>query len=54
MDLELIAVAGVLLLNPNHLDPLFNTGIGHVFLLLWFVMMISGWFAIKKVIQIDI
>ncbi len=54
MTMPLALTGFILLLNPNHLDPLFNTGVGHVFLALWFVMMVSGWFAIKKVIEIDI
>ena len=54
MTMPLALTGFILLLNPNHLDPLFNTDVGHVFLGLWFVMMVSGWFAIKKVIEIDI
>ncbi len=52
--MPLALVAFILLLNPNHLDPLFNTQVGRAFLVLWFVMMIAGWYAIKKVIEIDI
>jgi Flp pilus assembly protein TadB len=47
-------VAFILLLNPNHLDPLFNTNAGRAFLVLWFVMMVAGWYSIKKIIEIDI
>ena len=54
MTMPLALTGFILLLNPNHLDPLFNTDVGRVFLGLWFVMMVSGWFAIKKVIEIDI
>ena len=54
MTMPLALTGFILLLNPNHLDPLFETRVGNVFLGLWFVMMISGYFAIKKVIEIDV
>ncbi|HEY4620747.1 MAG TPA: type II secretion system F family protein, partial [Gaiellaceae bacterium] len=52
--MPLVLVAFILFVNPDHLDPLFDRAIGRAFLVAWFVMMIAGWYAIKKVIDIDI
>jgi tight adherence protein B len=50
-----IALTGfILMTNPNHLEPLFNTNIGHLFLVLWFAMMIAGWYVIKKIVEIEL
>jgi len=39
-----IALTGfILMINPSHLDPLFDRAIGNAFLVAWFVMMIAGW-----------
>jgi tight adherence protein B len=50
-----IALTGfILLINPSHLDPLFDTNVGHLFLVLWFVTMILGWYVIKKIVEIEL
>ena len=50
-----IALTGfILLINPSHLDPLFERAIGNAFLVAWFVMMIAGWYAIRKIVRIEL
>jgi len=50
-----IAMAGfILMINPSHLEPLFHTDIGHLFLVVWLVAMILGWYVIKKIVEIEL
>lgn len=50
-----IALTGfILLINPSHLDPLFDRAIGNAFLVAWFVMMIAGYYAIRKIVRIEL
>jgi len=50
-----IALTGfILLINPSHLDALFERTIGNAFLVAWFVMMIAGYFVIKKIVNIEL
>ena len=50
-----IALTGfILLINPSHLNPLFERAIGNAFLVAWFVMMVAGYFVIKKIVKIDL
>jgi len=50
-----IALTGfILLINPSHLNPLFERTIGNAFLVAWFVMMVAGYFVIKKIVKIDL
>jgi Flp pilus assembly protein TadB/uncharacterized protein YegL len=41
-------------INAEWLSPLWNTGAGNVALGAWFVMLIAGWFAIKKIVEIEV
>ena len=52
--LPLVLTGAILLLNPDYLDPLFFTTIGRAFLVLWVVMLIAGYYAIKKVVEIEL
>jgi tight adherence protein B len=52
--LPLVLTGAILLLNPDYLDPLFFTKIGNAFLVVWFVMLIAGYYAIKKVVEIEL
>ena len=40
--------------NRPWLSPLWDTGVGNVALGSWFVMLIAGWFAIKKIVDIEV
>ena len=40
--------------NPTWLEPLWETNPGRVALGAWFVMLIGGWFAIKKIVEIEV
>jgi tight adherence protein B len=55
----LTAIPVVLLLfflsvNKVWLEPLWTTGPGRLALGAWFVMLIAGWFAIKKIVEIEV
>jgi tight adherence protein B len=52
--LPLVLTGAILVLNPDYMDPLFFTTIGRAFLVLWFVMLIAGYYAIKKVVEIEL
>jgi tight adherence protein B len=43
-----------LAVNKPWLEPLWNTAAGNVALGAWFVMLIAGWFAIKKIVDIEV
>jgi tight adherence protein B len=40
--------------NPVWLEPLWQTTVGQFALVMWFVMLIGGWFAIKKIVEIEV
>jgi tight adherence protein B len=40
--------------NPVWLEPLWQTGPGRFALGTWVVLLISGWFAIKKIVEIEV
>ncbi len=42
------------LVNPVWLEPLWDTTTGNVAMVMWFVMLIGGWFAIKKIVEIEV
>jgi len=42
------------LVNPVWLEPLWDTTVGNVAMVMWFVMLIGGWFAIKKIVEIEV
>ena len=55
----LTAIPVVLLLfffsvNPIWLEPLWETNIGRFALGMWVVMLVGGWFAIKKIVEIEV
>lgn len=54
MAMPLVLTGFILMLNPSHLDPLFNRTVGNFFLVVWFVAMIAGYFAIKKIVRIEL
>jgi Flp pilus assembly protein TadB len=41
-------------INPTWLEPLWETNPGRVALGAWFIMLIAGWFAIKKIVDIEV
>jgi tight adherence protein B len=41
-------------INPTWLEPLWTRGVGQVALFFWVVMLIGGWFAIKKIVEIEV
>jgi len=41
-------------INPEWLEPLWTTTPGMFALGAWFVMLIAGWFAIKKIVDIEV
>jgi tight adherence protein B len=44
----------ITMINPRHLEPLFNSMLGNISLGAWVVMMILGWWVIRKIVNIDI
>jgi tight adherence protein B len=40
--------------NKVWLEPLWKTGPGQFALGMWFVLLVSGWFAIKKIVEIEV
>jgi tight adherence protein B len=41
-------------INAEWLEPLWSTTPGNFALGAWFVMLIAGWFAIKKIVDIEV
>ena len=54
MAMPLVLTGFILMLNPSHLDPLFDRTVGNVFLVVWFVAMVAGYFAIRKIVRIEL
>ena len=52
--LPLVLTGAILLLNRDYLDPLFSTRVGQAFLVAWLVMLVTGWYALKKIIEIEL
>jgi tight adherence protein B len=50
--LPLALAAWILVINPHWLDPLFNTPIGNVALVMWVVLLVIGTFILKKITTI--
>jgi tight adherence protein B len=40
--------------NPEWLEPLWTTTFGQFALAMWVVMLVGGWFAIKKIVDIEV
>jgi tight adherence protein B len=47
-------LAFFLLVNAPWLEPLWETTLGNVAMVLWVVMLVGGWFAIKKIVEIEV
>jgi tight adherence protein B len=43
-----------LLVNKPWLEPLWETTLGNVAMSLWVIMLVGGWFAIKKIVEIEV
>jgi tight adherence protein B len=41
-------------INPEWLEPLWTETVGQFALFMWVVMLIGGWFAIKKIVDIEV
>jgi Flp pilus assembly protein TadB/uncharacterized protein YegL len=54
MAMPLVLTGFILMLNPSHLDPLFDRTVGNFVLVVWFVAMIAGYFAIRKIVRIEL
>jgi tight adherence protein B len=54
MAMPLVLTGFILMLNPSHLDPLFDRTVGNFFLVVWFAAMIAGYFAIRKIVRIEL
>ena len=52
--LPLALMAGIYLIQPDYLDPLFNETIGKVLMVVAVIMIISGSLVIKKIVDIDV
>ena len=47
-------LAFFLLVNKPWLEPLWETTLGNVAMFLWVIMLVGGWFAIKKIVEIEV
>ncbi len=47
-------LAFFLLVNKPWLEPLWETTLGNVAMVMWVVMLVGGWFAIKKIVEIEV
>ncbi|MBA3374888.1 MAG: type II secretion system F family protein [Gaiellaceae bacterium] len=47
-------LAFFLLVNAPWLEPLWETTIGNIAMVLWVIMLVGGWFAIKKIVEIEV
>lgn len=54
MAMPLVLTGFILILNPSHLDPLFDRTVGNIFLVVWFVAMVAGYFVIRKIVRIEL
>ncbi|MBA3434516.1 MAG: hypothetical protein H0U08_10535 [Actinobacteria bacterium] len=43
-----------LAVNAPWLSPLWDTTVGNIAMGMWVVMLIGGWFAIKKIVEIEV
>ncbi len=43
-----------LLVNAPWLSPLWDTTLGNVAMAMWVIMLVGGWFAIKKIVEIEV
>jgi len=47
-------LAFFLLVNAPWLEPLWETTLGNVAMVMWVIMLVGGWFAIKKIVEIEV
>ena len=47
-------LAFFLLVNAPWLSPLWDTTLGNFAMVMWVVMLVGGWFAIKKIVEIEV
>ncbi|MDQ3671262.1 MAG: type II secretion system F family protein [Actinomycetota bacterium] len=43
-----------LLVNRPWLEPLWETTLGNIAMVMWVIMLVGGWFAIKKIVEIEV
>lgn len=43
-----------LLVNAPWLAPLWDTTVGNIAMVMWIIMLVGGWFAIKKIVEIEV
>jgi tight adherence protein B len=54
MAMPFVMTGFILMVNPSHLDPLFDTQVGNFFLVIWVVAMTAGYFAVRKIVRIQL
>ena len=47
-------LAFFLLVNAPWLEPLWETTLGNIAMVMWVIMLVGGWFAIKKIVEIEV
>jgi tight adherence protein B len=47
-------LAFFLLVNAPWLEPLWQTTLGNFAMVMWVIMLVGGWFAIKKIVEIEV
>ena len=52
--IPIFLLAFFLLVNAPWLAPLWETTVGNVAMAMWVIMLVGGWFAIKKVVEIEV
>jgi len=52
--IPIFLLAFFLLVNAPWLEPLWQTTVGNVAMVMWVIMLVGGWFAIKKIVEIEV
>jgi tight adherence protein B len=52
--IPVVLLAFFLLVNKPWLEPLWETTLGNIAMFLWVIMLVGGWFAIKKIVEIEV
>lgn len=52
LALPLVTAAGITLVSPSYMEPLYRTGIGHVLVAATVAMMVVGAFLLKKIVDV--
>jgi tight adherence protein B len=50
--LPVVLAGWILVINPSWLDPLWNTTLGNIALVMWVVLLLIGSFILKKITEI--